>query len=176
MVKKILMALLVPIMTVSFGSVPMMEAKSKTKSLPKIITKSKFGFLSAGSNDTKYIKQYGARWVRPHPGPFLWDSVQNTAGASYNFSGTDAIVKKYSNKKIGIVATLWPFAEWDQQNRSDYNTCAVSENDEFLQSMRDKEGKTEVVAILPAIAVIRIVGMITSRGLRLLSSVTMEMG
>jgi len=153
-----------------------MEAKSKTKSLPKIITKSKFGFLSAGSNDTKYIKQYGARWVRPHPGPFLWDSVQNTAGASYNFSGTDAIVKKYSNKKIGIVATLWPFAEWDQQNRSDYNTCAVSENDEFLQSMRDKEGKTEVVAILPAIAVIRIVGMITSRGLRLLSSVTMEMG
>ncbi len=124
-------------------------AKTKTKSLPNIITKSKYGFLSAGSDDTKYIKQYGARWVRPHPGPFLWDSVQSSAGAAYNFSGTDEIVKKYSRKKIGILATLWPFAEWDQETRSDYASCAVSENDQFLQGARDKEGKSETGSYLP---------------------------
>ncbi|PIU78681.1 MAG: hypothetical protein COS72_02030 [Candidatus Moranbacteria bacterium CG06_land_8_20_14_3_00_43_56] len=35
-------------------------AKTKKKSLPKIITKNHCGFLSAGSGDTKYIKNYGA--------------------------------------------------------------------------------------------------------------------
>ncbi len=125
------------------------DAKTKKKSLPKAITKSKFGFLSAGSNDTKSIKNYGARWVRPHPGPFLWDSAQSSAAADYDFSGTDEIVKKYSKKKIGILATLWPFAEWDQENNPHYADCAVSENDEFLRGNRDKEGKTETGSYLP---------------------------
>lgn len=124
-------------------------AKVKTKSLPKKITKSRYGFLSAGSNDTKDIKNFGASWVRPHPGPFLWDSSQSSAGAAYNFSGMDEIVKKYSKKKIGILATLWPFAEWDQATNPDYSSCAVSENDEFLQGNRDKEGKTETGSYLP---------------------------
>ena len=128
---------------------PNAEAKTKTKSLPNIITKSKYGFLSAGSDDTKYIKNYGARWVRPHPGPFLWDSSQSSAGAAYDFSGMDEIVKKYSKKKIGILATIWPFAEWDQETRSDYASCAVSESDQFLQGTRDKEGKSETGSYLP---------------------------
>src|SRR4030042_132070 len=124
-------------------------AKSKKKSLPKQITRSKYGFLSAGDDDTKYIKNYGARWVRPHPGPFLWDSVQSSAGVAYDFSGTDQIVRKYSRKKIGILATLWPFSEWEQQLNPDYATCAVSENDQFLQGARDKEGKSGTGSFLP---------------------------
>lgn len=132
-----------------FGNNFSVEAKTKKKSLPKIITKNHYGFLSAGSGDTKNIKNFGASWVRPHPGPFLWDSSQSSAGAAYDFSGTDEIVKKYSRKKIGILATLWPFAEWDQETRSDYASCAVSENDQFLQGQRDKEGKSETGSYLP---------------------------
>ena len=132
-----------------FGNNLSVEAKTKKKSLPKIITKNHYGFLSAGAGDTKDIKSYGASWVRPHPGPFLWDSVQSSAGASYDFSGTDEIVKKYSRKKIGILATLWPFAEWDQESNPDYVSCAVSENDQFLQSNRDKEGKGGTGSYLP---------------------------
>ena len=108
---KILPALLALAVAISFSSATGAEAKSKAKSLPKIITKNKYGFLSAESDDTKYIKQYGARWVRPHPGPFLWDSIQSSSGASYNFSETDRVVKKYTHKKIGVLATIWPFAE-----------------------------------------------------------------
>lgn len=124
-------------------------AKTKKKSLPKQITRSKYGFLSAGDDDVKYIKNYGARWVRPHPGPFLWDSGQSSAAAAYDFSGTDQIVKKYSRKKIGILATLWPFAEWDQETNPDYASCAVSENDQFLADARDKEGKSGTGSYLP---------------------------
>jgi hypothetical protein len=125
------------------------SAAAKQKNLPNIITKNKFGFLSAGAGDTKQIKQYGARWARPHPGPFLWDSSQSSVGAAYDFSGMDEIVRKYSQKKIGILATLWPFAEWDQEANPDYASCAVSDEDEFLQGNRDKEGKTETGSYLP---------------------------
>lgn len=139
------------ILAISFGVFlsPDGAAAKKGRALSAGIKKNKFGFLSAGSDDVKYIKNYGARWVRPHPGPFLWDSVQSASGAAYNFAGTDEIVKKYSRKKIGILATLWPFAEWDQAARADFADCAVSENDEFLQGNRDKEGKTETGSYLP---------------------------
>jgi hypothetical protein len=124
------------------------EAK-KAKTIPKLITRNKYGFLSAGSRDTKDIKKSGALWVRPHPGPFLWDSSQSSSGAAYDFSGMDKIVRKYSFKKIGILATLWPFAEWDQANNPNFESCAVSDKDEFLQGNRDKEGKVETGSYLP---------------------------
>ncbi|MDI6777961.1 MAG: hypothetical protein QMD77_02115 [Patescibacteria group bacterium] len=148
MKKQLLIATLVVFMLAS-GVFISQNAMAKTKSLPKKITKSRYGFLSAGSGDTKDIKNFGASWVRPHPGPFLWDSSQSSAGAAYDFSGMDEIVKKYSRKKIGILATLWPFAEWDQEMNPDYASCAVSENDQFLESQWDKEGKSETGSYLP---------------------------
>lgn len=147
MKRKLLLAFLAAVLIVFAADAP--EAAAKKKSLSRKISRSRYGFLSAGADDTKFIKRYGARWARPHPGPFLWDSVQSSADAGYDSSGMDEIVRKYSRKKIGVLATLWPFAEWDQAANPDYASCAVSANDQFLEGMRDKEGKTETGSRLP---------------------------
>jgi len=123
------------------GALSIAAAKTKQLSIPKIITKNHYGFLSAGSNDAKLIKAYGARWVRPHPGPFLWDSIQRIENGGYDFSGSDYAVIKYSKKKIGILATIWPFAEWDQLNKADPDACQVSDKDIFLPSSDEATGK-----------------------------------
>lgn len=116
------------------------SAKTKTVSIPKNVKSSRYGFLSGGNNDTKLIKSYGARWVRPHPGPFLWDSIQSVRDSGgYNFSGSDRIVKRYTKKNIGVLATLWPFASWDQLTRDDPDACKVSDIDQFLP--RSEPGK-----------------------------------
>lgn len=108
-------------------------AKVKTVSIPRNIKNNRYGFLSGGENDAKLIRSFRARWVRPHPGPFLWDSIQNVRDSGgYNFSSSDRIVKKYSRKKIGVLATLWPFAEWDQLTRENPDDCKVSDTDIFL--------------------------------------------
>jgi hypothetical protein len=118
----------------------MASAKIKTVSIPKNIKNNHYGFLSGGNNDAKLIKAYGARWVRPHPGPFLWDSIQSVRDSGgYNFTSSDRIVKKYSKKKIGVLATLWPFADWDQLTRDDSDACKVSDIDIFLP--RSEAGK-----------------------------------
>ncbi len=114
------------------------DADAKTLSLPKQITKSKFGFLYGGGEEGKLIKRYHAGWARPHTGPFVWGSIQGTAEVSFDYSRTDALVRDLSRKKIGILATLWPFAEWDQVMRDDAESCLVSAEDEFLPN--GKEG------------------------------------
>lgn len=96
------------------------------------LQKNKFGLLSAGSDDYVMIKKYGAAWVRPHPGPFLWDAIQKSKTGGYTFTNTDNIVKKYHQQNIAILATIFPFADWDQKSRSDFAKCKVSDWDEFL--------------------------------------------
>lgn len=101
----------------------------------------KFGFLGGGSKDDgKIIIDYGAAWVRPHPGPFLWDAMQANAGAKIDFSQTDAVVLANQALEIGTLATLWPFADWDQVNLPNAAGCKVSPNDEFLPK-NDKKGR-----------------------------------
>jgi hypothetical protein len=105
--------------------------------IPQIILNNKFGFLSG---DEEFIKKSGAGWVRPHPGPFLWDAMQKAKSDAYSFKQTDELVQKYQNDNIAILATLWPFAEFDQSSRSDAPSCLVSDNDEFL-AKNDEKGR-----------------------------------
>lgn len=123
------------------------SAKNKKVSLIRPITQNKYGFLSGGDNDAALIRAYGARWVRPHPGPFLWDSMQNSSASAYSFANTDKLVK-YSRKKVAILATLWPFAEWDQLNKADPEGCKVSDEDIFLP-VSDKGPDKGSVEYLP---------------------------
>ncbi|MDO8885866.1 hypothetical protein, partial [Candidatus Oleimmundimicrobium sp.] len=104
----------------------------KTLSIPDEILNNRFGFLSGGPGEVSRIKDFGASWARPHPGPFLWDSMQKNKDDEISFAQTDTLVKEYQEAGIGVLVTLWPFADWDQKERSDYSSCAVSENDEFL--------------------------------------------
>lgn len=101
-------------------------------SISNEILNNKFGFLSGGEDDAEQIKNLGAAWVRPHPGPFVWGAIQKNASAQYDFSTTDLLVQKYQNFDIAILATIWPFADWDQIRRIDASSCKVSDKDEFL--------------------------------------------
>jgi hypothetical protein len=124
-------------LAVFFYGVSFACAEAKTLSLPKKITHNKFGFLYSGGEEGKLIKKYHAGWARPHTGPFVWGDIQETAEDSFDYSRTDALVLDLSRKKIGILATLWPFAEWDQTMRDDAQECLVSGEDEFLPNEKE---------------------------------------
>jgi len=100
--------------------------------IPEEILDNKFGFLVGGDKEGKDILDRGGAWARPHPGPFLWDSMQGIENSKISFKNTDEIVKKYQKDMIGLAPTIWPFATWDQKNRPDAEDCKVSDEDEFL--------------------------------------------
>jgi len=57
--------------------------------------------------------ELGTSWIRPHPGPFSWHLVEPTQG-TWDFDSTDACVKAAQEHNLLILATIWPYAEWDQ--------------------------------------------------------------
>ncbi len=101
-------------------------------SIPQEILNNKFGFLSGGPGEPERIKELGGLWGRPHPGPFLWDSMQKARNADISFGKTDRVVKEYQEEGVGLLVTLWPFADWDQEQKSNASDHMVSENDKFL--------------------------------------------
>ena len=72
---------------------------------------SRFGRLVGGSVTESPID---GGWVRPHPGPFWWDQIE-TSQDVYDWSKTDQTVKYWESRNQAILATLWPFAQWDQE-------------------------------------------------------------
>ncbi len=85
------------------------------------------GFLIGPSaKEMKEARELGAGWVRPHPGPFVWGDMQKTAESKISFSETDDIVEDSKDYDIQLLVTIWPYAGWDQKERSDYDDCRVS--------------------------------------------------
>jgi len=105
---------------------------AKTLSIPKKISRNRYGFLSGGPSDGRTIQSYKAGWARPHVGPFLWDAIQSESGGNFSFIETDQTVDMFSKNKLGILATLWPFADWDQLAGANPDGCKVSDSDIFL--------------------------------------------
>lgn len=101
-------------------------------SIPNSITENKFGFLSGAPEEGRRIKEYGGKWARPHPGPFLWDAMQKSKDSEISFNKTDKLVKDFQKEEVGLLITLWPFADWDQKQRDNASDYQVSDNDEFL--------------------------------------------
>lgn len=112
---------------------------SEPVSIPQEILDDKFGFLGGGPDAEKMIKARGALWARPHPGPFLWERMQESAKATISFEETDKEVGDIQEAGLGTLATLWPFADWDQESRSDASQCKVSSEDEFLPGKKEEE-------------------------------------
>lgn len=101
----------------------------------KAESKSKFGFL-IGDNSAKdidQVKKTGAGWVRPHPGPFIWGNIQETKDQELEFKSADDLVKAASRQGLSILATLWPFAAWDQISGASAEICQVE--DEFTKTL-----------------------------------------
>ncbi|MFA5134417.1 MAG: hypothetical protein WC505_01360 [Patescibacteria group bacterium] len=110
--------------------------------LEQVALANKFGWLGAGEDgtDMDFIRQSGAGWMRPHPGPFVWDMLQPSATAEYDYTKMDELVALTQSYGLNLLITIWPFAEWDQAQRADAADCAVSSEDEFLLA-NDKKGR-----------------------------------
>ncbi len=109
--------------------------------IPQKVLESKFGWLAGGAEDDgSGIVEAGGAWVRPHPGAFLWDAMQKSASDNIDFTQTDEEISNYQKNNLGILATLWPFADWDQKNLSNAADCKVADSDEFLPK-NDKKGR-----------------------------------
>lgn len=80
--------------------------------IPDEIIASPIGFLGAG-HDAPALVELGARWDRPHPGPFVWGRVEKEKG-NYDWREIDAYVQDIQRFNFGTVATIWFFADWDQ--------------------------------------------------------------
>ncbi|GEM_PF-1565472 len=76
--------------------------------------------LGYGS-DFNFSTELGVYWERPHPGPFQWNIVEETSGV-YNFTWADWYVNQTQNLGINMLATIFPYAVWDQ------NVCHGSDN------------------------------------------------
>lgn len=86
-----------------------------------------FGFLTGGpvtmqGGEMRAAREMGAGWVRPHPGPFVWGQMQETADSEMNFDDTDEIVRAAQDEDVQLLATLWPFADWAID---EHDSCAV---------------------------------------------------
>lgn len=113
------------------------DSTSSTKKaiLPQSLIDNKFGFLIVGKSDMEFVKKVNANWIRPHPGPFLWDQIQKEDNADFNFNRTDSLVLQAQSKNLAILATIWPFADWDQKNNKNIEDCKVSAKDQFLPKL-----------------------------------------
>lgn len=109
--------------------------------IPQKVLDNKFGWLGGGAEDTgDAISESGGAWVRPHPGAFVWDMMQKEKDSKIDFSLADQEVQNYQKNNLGILATIWPFADWDQKNLANVADCKVASNDEFLPK-NDKKGR-----------------------------------
>lgn len=95
---------------------------------------SSFGFLTYGQNSYyDDVETVGAGWVRPHVGTLIWGEMQSSAQADVDFTESDKMVKQIQANGLHTLGTLWPYASWDQEHRSDYLNCVV--NDEFANQL-----------------------------------------
>jgi len=116
-------------------------------SIPQKVLDHKFGWLGGGGDDDgSAISEYGGAWVRPHPGAFLWDAMQESYDGKIDFSSTDKEIKNFQSNNLGILVTIWPFADWDQEKLANATECKVDNNDEFLSS-NDKKGRGDYLPL-----------------------------
>lgn len=97
--------------------------------IPGSIEKNRIGFLVGAPRETALIAEIGGGWVRPHPGPFAWQWIEPVKG-EFDFRRTDRWVRAAQDSNIAILATVWPYADWDQEKRNG-SRCEVPAADEF---------------------------------------------
>ncbi|KYK22237.1 hypothetical protein AYK24_02485 [Thermoplasmatales archaeon SG8-52-4] len=74
---------------------------------------SRFGFMHP--DDFQDMTDLGIFWQRPHPGPFIWNEIETSQGV-FNWDRCDKEVRNSQKYGVNIIATIWPFAEWDQSS------------------------------------------------------------
>ncbi|RLG90984.1 MAG: hypothetical protein DRO36_05135 [Candidatus Hecatellales archaeon] len=72
------------------------------------------GAKADAETEAKLAVKIGVSWIRPHPGPFVWGKIEPVKG-QYDFSEADKVVRAAQKYGVRILATIWPYAEWDQK-------------------------------------------------------------
>ena len=54
------------------------------------------------------------QWVRPHPGPFVWSMIEPKEN-DFFWKDADQYVNYAQDHNQRILATIWPYAKWDQK-------------------------------------------------------------
>lgn len=122
--------IIIVVLAVGGGTVWLLMGGNKPYITSTTSVNERFGFLTGDDSEFREVRDMGAGWVRPHPGPFIWGKMQKGTGDDYNFSGSDDIVKSAAKYGVKVLATLWPYADWDQKQHPSYKTCEIK-NDEF---------------------------------------------
>jgi len=110
------------------------ELELEVKKIPDSIENNCMGFVIGGTEELKLIAQIGGAWARPHPGPFAWGWVEAKKG-EFDFSRTDQWVKEAQKNNVAILATLWPYADWDQA-KCHKDECEVTPEDQFYPRIK----------------------------------------
>ena len=74
---------------------------------------SRFGELTE-MRDEKMRGKDG-QWVRPHPGPFIWNHIEKEKG-KFTWEEVDKHVVYAQEHNQTILATIWPHANWEQKS------------------------------------------------------------
>ena len=74
---------------------------------------SRFGELTEIHDESMRGKKN--QWVRPHPGPFVWNKIEKKKG-NFSWQETDKYVIYAQDNNQTILATIWPYANWDQKS------------------------------------------------------------
>ena len=74
---------------------------------------SRFGDLTEMRDDRMKGKEN--QWVRPHPGPFVWNNIEKEKGI-FTWDKADEYVMYAQNNNQTTIATIWPYSNWEQKS------------------------------------------------------------
>ncbi len=74
---------------------------------------SRFGDLTELRDDRMRGKEN--QWVRPHPGPFVWNNIEKEKGI-FSWDKADEYVTYAQNQNQTTIATIWPYSNWEQKS------------------------------------------------------------
>ncbi|MCD6480637.1 beta-galactosidase, partial [Candidatus Bathyarchaeota archaeon] len=106
------------------------EEKTIVEEKPKEIRGDRFGFVCF---DEEALEDLNLGWVRPHPGPFIWGHIEPKEGR-YDFSEADEVVRRAQEMGLNILATIWPYADWDQERWGDIERFVMEDFPELPRS------------------------------------------
>ena len=79
--------------------------------------RSYFGFVHPNKTYS-FAKELGVHWEINPTAPFIWGKIEKSAG-DYDWEAIDGYVKKAQSYDVALIATIWPFADWDQESCHD---------------------------------------------------------
>jgi len=105
------------------------KTATETVSISSSIENNCVGFLTGAPEEAETIALIKGGWVRPHSGPFAWGWIEKEKG-DFNFDDVDTWAEEAQNNNVATLATIWPYADWDQA-KCHSKECEVTTEDQF---------------------------------------------